>query len=286
MAGLNTTGRPRTSDYSLGRGKVYFAELENSVPKAYRDLGNCPEFSINVESETLEHASSQQGLKVVDKEVIISQKVNLSLTLDELNFENLALFFSGSAAVNTDPAGISTRTLVYSADGLDALSDAEVKGRWFDLYDSAGERVYNITLDVDQNTTTASTIDGKTAGVDYEMDLTMGRIFFYEAASGLAFTAGEIAIWVATSAAQVDEVKALTTTNVSGSIKFIAENPADSDAQTEYTFWSVSLKAEGDLSLIGDEFSTMQLTGVAEANTVAGGADSPTLTIRANPATP
>jgi len=60
---------------------------------------------------------------------------------------------------------------------------------------------------------------------------------------------------------------------------FIAENPAANDEQGEYQFHQVSLKADGDFALIGDEFSQMAFTAVAESNPLAD-PTAPTMRIR------
>ena len=272
MPGLNTTGLANTSDYNLGRGKVYFAELDaNGIPKSYRFMGNAPEFNISMETETLEHQSSTGGLKVTDKEVVISQKVNLSLTLDEINFQNMALFFSGSTGSHDNTAAQSAIT------GLGNLV-VDTAGRWYDLYqtasgvptsDSSGDRLYDVGT---------VTIDTLTVGDDFEVDSKMGRVFIKS-----NVTPGTFDVDVAADAqadSSVDEVRGLTQTSVQGALKFISENPAAGDAQTEYQFHQVSLKSEGDFGLISDEYTQMGLTAVAEANESAGGSTSPTLTIR------
>lgn len=272
MPGPNLTGTPNTADYNLGRGIVYFASLTNGLPGAYRDLGNAPEFNISVEVETIEHQSSRQGLRVVDKEVVISQKVTLTITLDELNSENLALFFSGSQGTLTNPA-VSAQT------EFEMISSVEL-GRWYDIVDDSGVRAYNFTstnaIDIDNGTDDTNLV----AGTDYTLDAEMGRIFFHSDASAIeAGEAVDVAWSLDAGNVNVNEVKALTTSAVVGALKFISVNPAAADAKTEYQFHQVSLKADGDFSLIGDEFTTMQLTGVAERNETAD-ADSPTLTIR------
>lgn len=283
MPGINTTGKPQTSDYNLGRGKVFFAPLDSSgKPKAYRDLGNAPEFDLSVEVETLEHQSSQGGLKVTDKEVTISQKVNLSLTIDEINHENLASFLSGEAAgkadddtsghLNPTNAGVTERELIATGE--------VVLGRWYDLVDGNGNRCY----DINKSNLTV-TDEGATvyqAGSDFEADEEMGRIFLLTT-GGVDDSSGkgvDFALAADSSADEyIPEVKALTTTSITGALKFIAENPADNDAKSEFQFHQISLKAEGDFGLISDEFSQMTFTGVAERNE-SSDADSPTLTIR------
>lgn len=269
MPGLNATGTPNTEDYNLGRGIVYFASLVNSLPAAYRDLGNAPEFNISIEVETVEHNSSRQGLRVVDKEVVISQKVTLSVTIDELNFENLALFFSGTTGTHTNVsiAGFAEHQMITSLE----------LGRWYDIVDANGNRAYDVTL---ANLTVEDGATSLVSGTDFTLDSEMGRLFFLSTASNTS--AGQnidVTLSANGSANTVDEVKALTKSAVTGALKFISINPAANDAKTEYQFHQVSLKATGDFALIGDEFTTMQLEGVAERNETAD-ADSPTLTIR------
>ena len=278
MAGPNVTGKPKTEDYNLGRGIVYFASLDaNKKPASYRDLGNAPEFNITVEVETLEHQSSRGGLKVTDKEVTISQDVSVSFQLDEINHENLASFFSGEKAVHTNPATIGFVEFAWIAPGT------VDKVRWYDLVDSAGERLYDVTpanLTLKSTNGTPVTL---VLATDYEVDTEMGRIFLLDStevgviisgAEGIDLTCAATAV-----AKDVDEVRALTKTNVLGALKFIGENPAASDVQTEYQFHQVSLKADGDLALIADEFTVLGFTATAERN-ISADPDSPTLTIR------
>lgn len=270
MPGLNTTGKPNTEDYNLGRGICYFAPLVNSLPGAYRDLGNAPEFNISIENETVEHTSSRAGLRSVDKEVTISQKITLSITIDELNFENLALFFSGSTATFSNAVAIAGFSEHQMVTGVEL-------GRWYDIVDSNGVRVYNITagnLTVEDGATTL------VEDTDYEVDETMGRIFFLSTATNTS--AGQdidVTLSANASAGTVDEVRALTQSATTGALKFISINPAAGDRKTEYQFHQVSLKATGDFALIGDEFTTMQLEGTAEKNETAD-SDSPTMTSR------
>ncbi len=286
MPGLNETGLPSTADYNLGRGIIYFAPLDvtTEFPMEYRDLGNAPEFSISVETETLEHQSSRAGLKVTDKEVLISQKISLSLTLDEINFDNLAILLSGTAVASslTNPAvaGFSIKK-----DWI-VVSDL-VLGRWYDLTDGAsnlsGTRIYDIQaagdVDLFNGSDEVELVNGTAVGDDYQLDLEMGRVFFNAGASKIAAGVQVDFTLAAGAAKSVDEVRALEQTTVTGALKFIAENPASSDKQTEFQFHKVSLKAEGDFSLIGDEFTQMQFTAVAERSILAD-PDSPTLTVR------
>ena len=148
MPGRNPAGTHTTDDYNLGRGKAYFASLDsNGLPGAYRDLGNVVELNISVEKEELDHQSSREGLKVIDKTVVLSQKVTISsLVMDELNFENIAFFFSGASGQESNAA----QTGVPTPSGNLTVTE---QGRWYDLYEDAsgqpttdpqGARIYDI----------------------------------------------------------------------------------------------------------------------------------------------
>jgi len=273
MAGLNPAGTANTGDYNIGRGKIYFASLDvDGIPQEYRFLGNAPEFNVTVETETQEHTASTTGLAVIDKEVTLSQKVTLNITLDEINFENLALFLSGATGSH-DNSG-ATAGVTGSANLV-----VTEQGRWYDLYQSAGgapstdshgDRIYDCGT---------ITVSGSVLGTDFMTDQVMGRIFVMD---GGNLTVGNHAVDIAANGSAdttVDEVQGLSTTSVAGALKFISENPASSDVATEYQFHQVALKAEGDLSLIGDDFTQLTLSGVAERNETAD-PNSPTVTIR------
>lgn len=274
MGGINTTGKPNTEDYYLGRGCLFFAELDaNGNPKGFQDLGNATEFSLAVDTETLEHLSSRRGLRVVDKEVITSQKVSASFTLDEVSLNNLARFLSGETASHSNAAAVAGVIPVASAGNLTVYN----QGEHYDLYqgvggmpttDSSGQRIYNIGL------VTIVPEGGGGAfvpGTDYEVDSLWGRIFVIPG-GGMTGSVGGVnyEVTIAANASAdpaIDEARALTQTTILGAVKFVSENPADGDKQAEIMLHQISLKADGDLSLITEqEWTTMGFTGVAERN--------------------
>lgn len=273
---LNNTGLPQPGDYILGRGIVYAATLSSGVPDAngWRDLGNSPEFTVSLETEKLEHQSSRAGLQTVDKEVTLSQKMNIAFSLDEFNDQNLALFMQGETATHTN-----------AADGAaitdEVLSSSVVLGRWYDLVNASGDRLYDVQIGdlvVEEGSPTTLVLD-----TDFTLDAKMGRIFILSSAVNI--TDGEVLQFSYTDTdspspvASTDEVRGLTAGNVQVAIKFIAENPASSNKRREYQFHTVTLSPEGDMALIGNEFATMGFTGAVESNTVAD-ADAPYVRIR------
>lgn len=276
--GPNTTGKPNTNDYNLGRGVVYFALHDaNGRPKAWRDLGNAPEFNVTIEEETLEHQSSREGLKTTDKEVTISKDMSLTFQLDEINHENLASFLSGEKATHTNVAVAGfTEWEMVPAGELEA-------GRWYDIKNSSHARAYDVdSTKLTVKTTNASPVT-LALNTDYELDETMGRIFLISTSSAVTTAVGageglDVTLTADAGASAVSEVRALTQSNLVGSLKFISENPASNDVQTEYEWHQVTLKSDGDFGLISDEWTTMGFAAKAEKNTTY--TNSSTLTIR------
>jgi hypothetical protein len=272
----NLTGLPNTGDYTLGRGIVYESGIVTSTEKpddnGWRDLGNAPEFNVSIETEKLEHKSSRAGLQVVDKEVILSQKMTINFSLDELNDENVASFLSGETAAHTNVAiaGFANYEMVA----------AVVLGRWYDIVNSSGERAYDIdTTDLALTETSGAPV-ALVENTDYTLDLKMGRIFLLSTATNIA--AGEpmsVELTAEATAKPVEEVRGLTQGNIVRAIKFIGENPANSNKKCEYQFHKVTLASEGDLALIGDEYAVMAFSGTVEQSTLAD-ADAPYVRIR------
>jgi hypothetical protein len=274
-------GVPTSLDYLLGRGELFLSQdLDSSGrPKGFRTLGNAEAFTVTVEAETLEHFSSLQGLKVKDREVTLSQAMNLAFQLTEIDVDNLTIFLSGD---NADIAQTGASITTIASD--DNLKDVE-PGQWFDLYDVqapteyppiTGDRTYRISAVSVFDTTKGTTY---TEGTDYEVDAELGRIFII--VGGGISSGDELCVDFTYATLTISEVRAMTTASFGGVMKFISRNANQSGqgSEVEYTFWQVSLTADGDFALIGDEWATLNIAGVAEQN-AAISANSPTCTVR------
>lgn len=274
MSGPNLTGLSKTEDYNLGRGRVMVAKLSSDVPDAngYRDLGNVPSFKITDSAEVLKHFSSRSGLKVLDREIVLSQEFKLSFDAEEVNDDNLALFMSGERAAYTNAAiaGFAEHQMITAVK----------KGRWYPIKSGAGARAYDIdaadlTVEKSGAPDTALVLD-----TDYVLDLEMGLVFFKT--TGVVLADGDpvdVTLAADAGAAVVYEVRALTTSGDRFSVMFISENAGDGDAKREYVFHKVNLKASGDFDLISDQVGKMSFEGAAETNETAD-ANSPTCTTR------
>lgn len=279
-------GIPDPRDYLLGRGELYFADSldTDGRPKSFRTLGHAEAFTVTVEAETLEHFSKLQGLSVKDREVVLQQSINFATQLSEIDVDNLSLFLSGSATDITQ-TGASV-VAVASDDNL--IVDADGLGKWYDLFDvqapstypplpvDAASRTYRISAVTVKDTTATTTY---VEGTDYDLDLELGRVFIRT--DGAIASSDPLTVSFTFASLTISEVRALTVTRIEGVLKFISRNANQSGAgsEVEYTFHAVTMSADGDFALIGDEFATLNLSGAAETNaTVSPG--SPTLTVR------
>jgi hypothetical protein len=281
MPGFNTSGAPNTRDYTLGRGRLYFGKHTSTGAvdaDGLRDLGNVPEMTTTIAVEDLTHQSSRSGLKITDARCTISQEIGLSFQLDEQNLTNMADWMSATVETFNNP-----HDTTFAA--ADSIVSASIKlGRWYELKDDNGVRVYDLgatglvyTLVEDPGGTPAAL-----AANDYEIDLQMGLVRFLGTGTSTLPEASEIGFGITTGAStaqDLDQVNALKVSQVEGTLIFIQENACDSDNKTEYRFHKVTLSADGDLTGISDEIATMGFTGVAGVNNSVTDA-SKVLTVR------
>lgn len=270
MPGINTTGRPSTSDILLGRGSLKVALLDATTgkPKGFRHVGNVKAFTLGLEKETLEHKSSRTGVATIDREIPLSQKTNVSITFDEiLNFQNLAAFMSGTAT-----ASVTNRAATGNVTDapLAPAEAATTKGMTYELRDSTGARLYDI--DPAQLTVkSGATLGGATnltGANNVEVDARFGTVFIPSTSS---FTNGH-GLWFSYvsqgTEKAVDQVDMMTVAKQSFFVRFEGINAANNDKRFLVDLHSVSLTADGELGLISDEFAEATLTGVAERNEI------------------
>ena len=265
MPGINTTGTPNTADINLGRGAIYFAALDPTTqkPLGLRHLGNCTALNRTVELDTLPHYSSRAGTRYLDREVVLTQGVKVGVTLDELNYQNISLFLAGTAvAAVTNPS----RTSVTDQQ----ISAAAYKGHHYQMLNSSGEHLMDCdgTVVVKSGSGAVGAAATLTLGTDYTVDRKWGMIFLLS--TGAHVEGHKLWFSYATTSTEkaYDKVDLLTQTKVSGFLRFISINAANSDKQQVLDLHSVNLKADGEMPLIGDEFSTLTFTGAAERNEI------------------
>ena len=262
-----------TTNYTLGRGIVYFARFESGeTPGPYLDVGNAPEINLTIETENLPHVSSRSGVREEDDSVALSITRTGTLTLDDIKRDNLALFFFGSDAEYTQAvraaadedlftAGTADETLPvgsiynlgYSAQtpagirnityaGFTLMNDATTLKRLKDLSDPLDTEALGVNVVSDE------------ANADYRVNFKEGLVTLLK-----DITVGAGNDLVANYAAVASKYRQITsgTQPVQGSLLFVEDNPKGDDNQ--WLAPKVTVRPNGDMSLIGDEWRSIPL---------------------------
>ncbi|WP_199725244.1 phage tail tube protein [Gemmobacter lutimaris] len=248
---------PITNNYTLGRGEIYFARRD-PVTKALggeRYLGNTPEFNLTFESENLEHFSSDRGIREKDRSVILQITRSGSLVTDNVEPQNVALFFFGS----TDALTVAQATTTETFDGVEP-------GMFYQLGmtalnpSGAREVIYPgvagppDTTFVVEKVALPSNI-ALAAGTDYVLNTALGRIEILE---GGALAAGDSIEVTFTVAASTRTRIISGSSPIEGALRFVAFNPTGDNI--DYFLPSVSLSPNGDYALKSDEWQQIPFT--------------------------
>ena len=82
-------------NYISLQGKFYLSEIVNGIAGAMRQIGNVPEFELEIGADVIEHKESMTGKRTTDFTMINATSVNFSGQLEEVNPENLRYILSG-----------------------------------------------------------------------------------------------------------------------------------------------------------------------------------------------
>src|SRR5690606_18966507 len=69
---------------------------EDGTYEGFRFFGNCPAFTLQVETENYQHTNSEGGLNEVDLDVPISVTRTSNITVDNLSNENQAIWLGAN----------------------------------------------------------------------------------------------------------------------------------------------------------------------------------------------
>lgn len=278
-------------NYVVGRGRLYFNIFKkgsNTPASGELYFGNTPELTLTADTETLDHYSSESGLRNLDASVLLEYTQGGNFTTDEINADNLALFFLGD------------KTVVTQTQMTDRKETFELlqKGRYYqlgtdDVTPTGVRNIDNFQIVVADAGTSISVGSGDISSIagtsvlpadNYEIDLATGRLYIEPDASDIG--SGK------TAAVQYDVGAQARTTVIGkanmiyGSLRFISDNPVGT--QKDYYFPKVSLQPDGDYALKGDDWQVMGFTFRAmKLNSVTERAyiDIRDSTVEADPAT-
>lgn len=236
-------------NYTLGRGKIYFAPFAANTqnPLGERYIGNTPEFSLTIEQEKLDHYSSDQGIREKDDSIALQVNRSGSLTTDNIDMDNIALFFFGSTSdVAVTGATVTNEAIVVHKDRYYQLGQAvSATGRVkLDLH-STGPDVKIVVTNTAGTTTYVE-------GTDYTIDMDSGRLYIVPTG---AITDGQTVH--VDYKYKTSTLKRVTSGSapIEGALRYIEANPKGADKMW-YMPW-VSITPNGDFNQKGDEFQTI-----------------------------
>lgn len=238
------------NNYTLGRGRIYFGKFGDDGVTAIgeRYLGNTPECSFTIEAETLDHFSSDEGINEKDESVPLSTTRTGSFTTDNIDPENLAYFFFGSA----DTLAVSTATVT------DEVVGPVEPGYTYKLGVSPTVPMGQSNLIVHTAPSTKIIVKDTSGtptyveGTDYEVDLNTGMVTIIE--GGDIESGDELKISYKTSAHSVARVVS-GSMPIEGSMRFVSTNPKGK--LYDYFMPWVKITPNGDFALKGDEWQVI-----------------------------
>lgn len=241
---------PRTKNYTLGAGKLFFDRFdEDGNPTGEYYIGNTTSLTGSTDETREEHYSSDEAERAKDASVVTQSDQSVAFTTDDIQPENLALLWKGTAEL------LAVAAVTSTTEDLTVM-----RGRWYQLGQSAihptGARKVTITTVTDDAGTPVA-IPGGAGGVNYAVDLELGRIFIKEDATGIVD--GDIIKVTYTAAAHSREVIISKGENIRGSLRYIADNTAGANRDD---FWPlVELSPDGDYEFKAESWSEMSFTG-------------------------
>jgi hypothetical protein len=227
--------------YLYGKGRVSIAERDgNGGVSKVLYLGNCPELKISGSAEKLDHYESQSGLNTKDRSIVKTSAMDVSVTLESMTQDNLALLLWGNK-----------RT----------IASAAAQSHFFPTGIVAGEthiipNAFNITTPVLKDSTGSPVTVPTTK---YEIDPTFGVVKFLDVATytqpfELEYDNGAakaVPIFSGSQPARFLRFEGLNIGNPGSNVsqKFLVE------------LYLCTFEPVADLSLIGDDFGKFELKG-------------------------
>lgn len=246
--------------YTLGRGKLFFARfLENTQnPGGERYIGNTPEWSATIESENLDHFSSDEGVREKDESVPLQTNRTGSFTTDNIEADNIAWFFFGeTSAFAVAAATVAAEPLNVAAGfyyQLGMTPTNPVGAKELDVHTAAvgGTPAINIVV----KDTGGAPVEFD-EGTDYTVDMKRARIYIVPGGAidvaAKLLPAGVLPITVDYKTKSTSRTRILSGSKpVEGALRYVANNPVGENFDWYMPY--VKLSPNGDYQLKGDEW--------------------------------
>jgi len=240
----------RTKNYTLGAGKLYFDKMDalGALTGEYY-IGNTTSLTGSTDETREEHYSADEAERAKDASVVTQSDQTVGFTTDDIQPENLAMLWKGTAEI------LAVSAITSTTEDITVM-----RGRWYQIGVSptapTGARSLTISAVTDDAGSPVA-IPGGAGGVNYDVDLELGRIFIKEDATGIAD--GDIIKVTYTAAAHSREVIISSGETIRGALRYIADNTAGVNRDD---YWPlVELSPDGDYEFKADSWTEMSFTG-------------------------
>lgn len=276
MLGNNTTGAASPNFYFKGVGSLYFREVAgaNDAPVGgFRILGNAPEFNLTGEAELLTHNSSMEAGRPQDASLVKTKSNSGTVKLEEFNDENMALFFWGETEEVTNGAGAAITDAVLVEAG------SIVAGAMYLMQTADGKPVKGIPSATAVTLATTNAVPvALVEGTDYTIDKAQGYVVILASTEvDAAILAGEgitFSVPLIATPSTISGVTLNAKNKIVGELLFNGLND-QSGERFEIFFPKVSLTPDGDIPMIGEEWSSIPLRATVEKSANAAYAAYP-----------
>ncbi len=230
----------------LGRGKVYFDRFDTSGNRTGElFLGNCPTFEITPSPEEVKKYSSADKAADLIASDVLRTALALRIVGDEFSKENLAMALFGDTSTLAQTGSTITNEAISSV----------LQGRYYPLTKRQVSAV-NVTGTGGNPTYVLNT--------DFKVDAVSGRIYIVEG-GGIA-DATNIEVDYTYATLSLPTVRGMNQSSIKGYLRFIGD-PARGP-KYECEIWRASIRADGAIGFISDEYSSFTLTGDIESDAV------------------
>jgi hypothetical protein len=121
---------PSPLNYFSGTGNLYFKKVGDAD---YRHLGNATAFKTKPTYDKREHKSSMDGARSVDRTFITGRKLEVTVSLDEITPENLAIAFLGTQSTSSAGQKVIDVLALDSVTGSIKLTGTNDQGSKYEV---------------------------------------------------------------------------------------------------------------------------------------------------------
>ena len=256
--------------YYSGQGNIYVAERNvDGTPKGFVHVGNVPALEISIETTKFEHKESMSGSRAVDLTIVQEKKGTFTMTLEDMDLDNLALGFWG---INATTVGAAVTIFQLKTANLDVHATKELVVPLIHpatgvVYADITTATYTIA-DTEIKTITYEFGDSDTNLVDSKngwLDLDTGDIHIYSTAKQTSRGATvnlvqDDDLWVEFTHGAIDNMAAFTQTSQQRWIRFSGLNTIDNEPVV-IDMYKADLDPLTGYGLINEELSTFDITG-------------------------